>query len=1077
MKGRTFCRLALAICTVIVSAPHVHGAISDNLIFYLPLDANAADQSGNGVPTSINGTVTFNSPGIAGNAATISNNAGVNATSASYIITNDELSIGTSDFSVSVWVNGGGDFSVNQTDGTILSNKDWSSGGNDGWVIARGTAIGGRGWQWNFDTSAAGRVDFDPPPGESFIEDSQWHHIAVTHDRDGDAAMYFDGGLIGTRDISAHAAGSINTGLPTGVGVDGARGDPWDAFINGMVDEVGIWDRVLNGAEVQAIYDGGLAGLAIPEVTSSPRLTLEINRDSGEMALRNNEADAITIRGYSILSAAGALAPSNWTSIAQGADADSGGTIDSDDRWVEFTDRGTFGDVSEGSLGEGSLAAGQTFSLGVGTWSKYYLEELTFEYIDGHGDVVANGFVEYVGNVGAPFPFGDLNFDGGIGPEDWLIYVEGLGRDFPDVTVAQSYQQGDLNGDLANDHLDFLAFKGAYDAANGAGAFAAMIEGVPEPATGALLCVGSFVLIGRCRRTGRARALFFPVTFCLTASCVTLPPGLATAQTVLLAEDFEGLAPLLGPYTSPTENGGDGTDWTATPPAGWIVDNIDMSVEPPGVTEFEGWTFHDRDAWVATAGDQNRSQFTRANGVVAVADPDEWDDAAGSQGLFNSFLRTPPISLVGVDPGTVLVEFDSSWRDEDFQDAGLTVRYDDGPEMQVFLWESEPDSPFFKDDAENEHLQIPLVNPFGATSMVLEFGVFNAGNDWWWAIDNLRVESSTSELALNLNVNTATGDLALENNTDDSLDINFYQIDSPSGSLNLAGWNSLDDQNLDAIGPNPGESWDEGGGSNSHKLVEAFLLGSSNFGKGASLPLGRAFDTAGVNDLQFFYGLADGTLQTGFVSYVSETLNCDFDGDGSCALSDIDALVANGDLVAGVSPADPNFDLNRDGTLNQADIDLWLEAAGTDKGYTAAVLRGDANLDGVANASDLNQVGINWLQSGRVWSQGDFNGDGVVNAADLNLLGINWLSQCRSRCCRIRARTEDVWYAKHAADVLPFSNAALEKVRQFHRLTASRSRLPPVIACNSVHFNGRLRRRARGWGRCPPRRARASIDC
>ena len=129
--------------TVVVSGPFVHSAIPDNLIFYLPLDTNATDQSGNGVATSINNTVTFNSPGIAGNAATISNNPGVNSTSANYIITNNELSIGTSDFSVSVWVNGGSDFSVNQGDGTIVSNKDWNSGGNDGWVIARGNADGG----------------------------------------------------------------------------------------------------------------------------------------------------------------------------------------------------------------------------------------------------------------------------------------------------------------------------------------------------------------------------------------------------------------------------------------------------------------------------------------------------------------------------------------------------------------------------------------------------------------------------------------------------------------------------------------------------------------------------------------------------------------------------------------------------------------------------------------------------------------------------------------------------------------------------------------------------------------------
>jgi hypothetical protein len=45
-----------------------------------------------------------------------------------------------------------------------------------------------------------------------------------------------------------------------------------------------------------------------------------------------------------------------------------------------------------------------------------------------------------------------------------------------------------LNGDLANNYADFLLFRRAYDAWNGAGAFAAAVS-VPEPsgATAALL--------------------------------------------------------------------------------------------------------------------------------------------------------------------------------------------------------------------------------------------------------------------------------------------------------------------------------------------------------------------------------------------------------------------------------------------------------------------------------------------------------------------------------------------------------------------------------------------------------------
>ncbi len=32
-----------------------------------------------------------------------------------------------------------------------------------------------------------------------------------------------------------------------------------------------------------------------------------------------------------------------------------------------------------------------------------------------------------------------------------------------------------------------------------------------------------------------------------------------------------------------------------------------------------------------------------------------------------------------------------------------------------------------------------LQSPEGATEMVITFGMVEAGNDWWWAIDNVEV--------------------------------------------------------------------------------------------------------------------------------------------------------------------------------------------------------------------------------------------------------------------------------------------------------------------------------------------------
>jgi hypothetical protein len=220
--------------------------------------------------------------------------------------------------------------------------------------------------------------------------------------------------------------------------------------------------------------------------------------------------------------------------------------------------------------------------------------------------------------------------------------------------------------------------------------------------------------------------------------------GVAPAQRsyVLLSEDFEGL--VLGPKVDEGQPGE--AVWTKTPPAGWTIDDTGVpgvGTAQDGVTEWAGWSFANREWWTTAAGDQNRSQFTKGVGAVAIADPDEWDDAPRAAGRYNTYLSTPSIDISNARPGTVELTFDSSWRPE-FADYGeqsgnLKVSFDDGPAQELFLWLSDTGSPNFKQDATNETVTIQIDNPAGAKSMVLTFGLFNCGNNWWWAIDNVLV--------------------------------------------------------------------------------------------------------------------------------------------------------------------------------------------------------------------------------------------------------------------------------------------------------------------------------------------------
>ncbi|NQT01543.1 MAG: hypothetical protein HQ580_05945 [Planctomycetes bacterium] len=219
-------------------------------------------------------------------------------------------------------------------------------------------------------------------------------------------------------------------------------------------------------------------------------------------------------------------------------------------------------------------------------------------------------------------------------------------------------------------------------------------------------------------------------------------------KTVLFAEDFEGLA--LGPNVDEALAGD--AVWTDTPPEGWIVDEsgipgIGMDVTD-GVTEWAGWAFADKAWWIEAAEDQDRSLFELASGIVAVADPDEWDDDERlpipiSADPYDTWLTTPAIKIAGAEAGTLELKFDSSWRpefdDNLHQTANITASFDGGEPVVVMLWESDEASENYKPYATNETVIVNLDNPEGAKKVVLTFGLFDAGNDWWWAIDNLEV--------------------------------------------------------------------------------------------------------------------------------------------------------------------------------------------------------------------------------------------------------------------------------------------------------------------------------------------------
>lgn len=658
-------------------------------------------------------------------------------------------------------------------------------------------------------------------------------------------------------------------------------------------------------------------------------LRLVIDRDTQEVTIENNTGAAIDLRGYSITSNAGVFDEANAAFLSG-----------SDSGWLQATQLGDeANDLSEVHLTSDTLAAGESIALGA-VWGKYFEDEsdVGFEYLTAGNDDPLPGIIEFTGNGDESFEFLDLNFNGEIEIGDWETFKAGFGTSLTDLNEYARYTLGDLDDDSAHTAIDFITFERLYDQANGAGAFAAALS-VPEPTT---LSLFGFALIGLAGRRRLLKAT--PIAVVLVLSLLT---GRADAQLKLLDEDFESL-PLLDPVE---EVGAEGDDVvTRIAPAGWTIDNSGIpglgDPETDGIVDWAGWSFANKDWWAEAAGDQNRTQFARGQGTIMVADSDEWDDddnpVDDTGDLYDTFIKTPVINIPsGIPAGRLQLIFDSSWRDEadtagpdnpaSNQTATINAFYNGSSAgIEVLRWESDEESDFFKNDAEDERVVLDLQYDGSASSVQLEFGLGESNNDWWWAIDNLLVAVPADPSILR--INTFNGQGTLVGGDVIPTPIKSIDITSENGvltgaasGLSASAGDTVDGPDGGATaGDSAGEQW-EMLTSSEDRLFEAFLFGESVFDESRSANLGALLDLSaseGDRDIAFSYTTDAGDLVEGIVEYFFDDtvgLPGDFNLDGSVDAAD--------------------YTVWRDGlgtTYTQADYTIWANNYGATASATAA---------------------------------------------------------------------------------------------------------------------------------------------
>lgn len=100
-----------------------------------------------------------------------------------------------------------------------------------------------------------------PGSGGAFLNDGQWHHVAVTYDRDrapNGVKLYVDGQRVDPDTYQGTAFGSLSNTAPLRIGASTMA--IAGTYFEGDIDEVEIFDRVLLGGEVRDLFQAGSYG-------------------------------------------------------------------------------------------------------------------------------------------------------------------------------------------------------------------------------------------------------------------------------------------------------------------------------------------------------------------------------------------------------------------------------------------------------------------------------------------------------------------------------------------------------------------------------------------------------------------------------------------------------------------------------------------------------------------------------------------------------------------------------------------------------------------------------------------------
>lgn len=163
--------------------------------------------------------------------------------------------IDTTDFTIEWWMRG----EAMSGDPGIIANKDWNSGNNPGFIVARtGTStikINGR-------FSGGSRFDLNNVSIPQLEQD--WVHVAIVFDRRSshpDLKVYANGLVVDSLVLSASVpTGAMAPSYPIVVGQDGTGNYSYGYKYKGAMDEVRIWNKARTENDIRSTMCHSLVG-------------------------------------------------------------------------------------------------------------------------------------------------------------------------------------------------------------------------------------------------------------------------------------------------------------------------------------------------------------------------------------------------------------------------------------------------------------------------------------------------------------------------------------------------------------------------------------------------------------------------------------------------------------------------------------------------------------------------------------------------------------------------------------------------------------------------------------------------